>query len=661
MFTLKPPPLLLRNYGIRVALLALGHMVIFAAVFYLAILLRFDFRPPEWVTELFLIRLPILIAVKLFLFHLCGHFHGWWRFVTFSDLTVLLRAAVFSLLALVAIDHFVDPTIIRASFTDDVVSYYKIPRVVLLLDFMLTVLVIGVLRASWRLAAAHAAPFLKDDSTPALLVGANHVAGRLAYQINNVADRTHRIVGLIDPGNQFTGMRFGDISVLGRTDDIVSIARRVGASDILVSTSTLPGPQLRRLMNASADAELNLKIIPAMTDMFHGDERIPIRDIGLNDLLRRDPVELDQQAIGELLTGNTVLVTGGGGSIGSEICRQVLRFSPESLIVLGRGENRIFHIERELREYCGDTLLLPEIASVNNEDRMRQVFEDYKPQVIFHAAAHKHVPLMEANPGEAIRNNVGGTKCVADLAHEYGASHFVLISTDKAVNPTSVMGASKQLAERYVHAMASRSTTRFTSVRFGNVLGSEGSVVPLFRQQIEKGGPITVTDERMTRYFMSISEAAQLVLQSAALGSGGEIYVLDMGEPIRIVDLAKDIIRLAGLPPDAIEIRFSGARPGEKLFEELYFDSETTLATDHPKIRAAWHRPVDYKEQLQTVSDLKDLENAPRDQIIRALHDLIPEFRKEAKDTPSTVQSAVAVETDKPHSIVSPGPDETHV
>ncbi|MCL4113636.1 UNVERIFIED_CONTAM: hypothetical protein GTU68_049263 [Idotea baltica] len=528
----------------------------------------------------------------------------------------------------------------------EVLSYNHIPRVVLLLDFMLTVLVVGALRASWRLAIAHAAPFMKDNASPALLVGADHNAGQLAYQINNMETASQRVLGLVDPTNQLKGMRFGRMSVLGGIEDVVAIAANVGATDVLVSTTTLAGPILRQLMNACADAELNLKIIPSMTDMFDGDQRIPIRDIGINDLLRRDPVELDQRAIGELITGNTVLVTGGGGSIGSEICRQILRFKPERLVILGRGENRIFHIERELKTCCGDTQLVPEIANITDEGRMRLVFERYSPQVIFHAAAHKHVPLMEANPGEALRNNVRGTKTVADLAHEYSATHFVLISTDKAVNPTSVMGASKQLAERYVHAMASRSTTRFTSVRFGNVLGSEGSVVPLFKEQIAAGGPITVTDERMTRYFMSIPEAAQLVLQSAALGSGGEIYVLDMGEPIRIVDLAKDMIRLAGLRPDAIEIRFSGARPGEKLYEELYFDNEATLPTEHPKIRAAWHRPVNYKEQLNAVSELRTVENASREDVIQLLCDLIPEFKLQSGAARPLVAAAATASSD---------------
>lgn len=635
MPSLIQPPRLLRRYGLRVALLAVGHLLIFSAVFYTAILLRFDFAPPKWANDVFLIRLPILLAIKLAVFHICGHFHGWWRFVTFSDLTVLLRAAVLAFLTLVVIDHFVDPQLIRPFWMDEIVSN-RIPRTVLVLDFMLTVLVIGALRASWRLAIVHSAPFLRDDSEPVLLIGADHSAGQLAHQINNFADVNHRVSGLIDPGENYKGMRFGGIKVVGGMDDLVDQAAMVGAKDVLVGTSTLNGSALRSVMNVCAQAKLNLKIIPSMDDLFDGNQRIPIRDIEINDLLRREPIELDQDSIESLLNGKVVLVTGAGGSIGSEICRQISRFGPEKIVLLGRGENRIFHIDRELRRDCGATILVPEIADVTNEVRLRSVYEKHKPHVVFHAAAHKHVPLMEANPGEALRNNVRGTRCVADLAHEYECSHFVLISTDKAVNPTSVMGASKQLAERYVHAMGSKSATCFTSVRFGNVLGSEGSVVPLFKQQIENGGPITVTDERMTRYFMSIPEASQLVLQAAALGKGGEIYVLDMGEPIRIVDLAKDMIRLAGLPEDAIEIRFSGIRPGEKLYEELYFDNEATLPTDHPKIRAAWHRPVDFREEVEVVNRLTAFEDSAREKVIALLHELIPEFRTKAEDKDKT-------------------------
>ena len=353
---------------------------------------------------------------------------------------------------------------------------------------------------------------------------------------------------------------------------------------------------------------------------------LPIRDIEINDLLRRDPVVLDTDNISRLIEGRRVMVTGAGGSIGSEICRQILAFRPESLILVGRGENRIFAIERELREARSSTVLQACIGDVTNADRMEQIFKNHRPEVVFHAAAHKHVPLMEANVGEAIRNNVLGTKCVADLADRHGVLSFVLISTDKAVRPTSIMGATKQLAERYVHTLSQGSATQYTVVRFGNVLGSAGSVVPIFQEQIRRGGPITVTDPRMTRFFMTIPEASQLVLQAATMDAG-QIYVLEMGEPVKIVDLAHDLIRLSGLPEHAIEITFTGIRPGEKLYEELYFDDERMLATPHPKLRAAYHRPYALAEVRRAITQLERLLGEPDEQLRRRLREIVPEFK----------------------------------
>lgn len=353
----------------------------------------------------------------------------------------------------------------------------------------------------------------------------------------------------------------------------------------------------------------------------------------INDLLRRDPVVLDDQAIGDVINGRRVLVTGAGGSIGSEICRQVLKFNPSELYILGRGENRIFHLEREIQKSLPNTKIKPVIADVTNEERMRQVFEDCRPEIVFHAAAHKHVPLMEQNIGEAIRNNSFGTKVVADLADEFCSKWFVQISTDKAVNPTSVMGATKQLAERYINELATNSLTKFVIVRFGNVLGSAGSVVPIFREQIERGGPITLTDPRMRRYFMTIPEASRLVLQAAAMGNGGEIFVLDMGEPVEILSLAKDMIRLSGLPESAIDIVFTGTRPGEKLYEELYFSEEESVATSHPKLRAAKHRTTLERSAKEAIALLCREFRSP--EIQRALlHEFIPEYTSTKQSDP---------------------------
>ncbi len=341
--------------------------------------------------------------------------------------------------------------------------------------------------------------------------------------------------------------------------------------------------------------------------------------------------------IGRLIEGRTVMVTGAGGSIGSEICRQLLRFNPRLLLLVGRGENRIFTVERKLRAIYTGAALQPCIADITDEARVRQLFAQFRPEVVFHAAAHKHVPMMEMNVGEAIRNNVGGTKIMAEMAHEFGVRNFVFISTDKAVHPTSIMGVSKQIAERFVHAMSQVSSTRFTVVRFGNVLGSDGSVVPIFQDQIRRGGPITVTDPRMTRFFMTIPEASQLVLQAAAMGQGGEIFVLEMGEPVKIVDLARDLVRLSGLPEDSIEICFTGIRPGEKLYEELYFDDEETLPTAHPKLRAAYHRPFTLPEVRQTIAQLQELIHAPEEELRSKLCEVVEEYAWQVRNGNGTL------------------------
>lgn len=583
----------LRHAPLRVLLLGLGHSLVFLFAFWTAFCLRFDFAVPQPSAQIFWKTLGWVLALKLVVFYGAGHFHGWWRYVTFADLASLLRASVFSLLGLAAINHFALDS--------------RIPRTVIILDTVITLLTLGTLRASWRLLREqfwHL--FRQDDCRLALLVGTDDCAGLLAHQLRTHPQSRHRIVGFLDPDGGRVGSRLGGIPILGTPADLSAVAAARRITDVLVIAGSLPGKRLRALMTACDSAGLTLKIIPAPEELFDGGRQIPVRDIDINDLLRRDPVKLDAKAIGELIQGRTVLVTGAGGSIGSEICRQVLRFGPRALVMVGRGENRIFSIERELQEIAQPRVLRPCIGDVTDRNRMRQIFSDHAPEVVFHAAAHKHVPLMEANPGEAVKNNVYGTKCVADLADEFNVGCFVLISTDKAVYPANVMGATKNLAEKYVLALGERSATRFLVTRFGNVLGSAGSVVPIFQEQIRNGGPITVTDPRMTRYFMTIPEASQLVLQAAAMGTDGGIFVLDMGEPVRIVDLAHDLIRLSGLPENAIEIVFSGVRPGEKLHEQLNSDEEETLETAHSKVRAAYHRPWSLTEVRRSFSAFEE-------------------------------------------------------
>ncbi|MCY2987482.1 MAG: nucleoside-diphosphate sugar epimerase/dehydratase [Planctomycetota bacterium] len=616
-----------KTASFRVFLLGLGHSGLFVLAYWMAFCLRFDFAVPPDSREVFWMTLPWVLAVKLAVFFFSGNYHGWWRYVTFADLVVLLRAAGLSLLVVAAADHF--------SFSS------HIPRVVLVLDCVVTVVALGSLRASWRLFREQVWPlFNPHDCRWALLIGADHSAGLLAHQIQSHAQTKYRIRGLLATDGESTGSHLGGIPIVGTAERLCELAAIHRTTDILVIAGSVPGNRLRQWMEACDAGGLTLKIIPPLQDLFDGDRRIPVRDIEINDLLHREPVQLDSHAVGTLLEGRTVMVTGAGGSIGSEICRQVLRFKPRQLVLVGRGENRIFFVERELQACGTATTLWSCIGDITDVPRMRRLFEEHRPEVVFHAAAHKHVPLMEANVGEAIKNNVLGTRCLADLADQTGVQNFVLISTDKAVNPSSVMGASKQLAERYVHALSQESATRFTVVRFGNVLGSTGSVVPIFQEQIRRGGPITVTDLRMTRFFMTIPEASQLVLQAAAMGKGGEIFVLDMGEPIRIIDLARDLIRLSGLPEEAIEIVVTGTRPGEKLYEELYFGEEETLATSHPKLRAAYHRFDTKDEARQSIAELAALVDGQDASLLRKLHEVVPEFQPPSSTSLEQTQSS---------------------
>lgn len=605
-------------------LLGLVHALLFSAVYWFAYCLRFDLAVPQIMTWIFFLSLPWMLGVKLLVFYLLGHFHGWWRYVTFADLPALVRATMLSFLVFIAVEHFV--------------ALFYIPRVVLVLDCLITIFVVGAARSGVRLYKEQLQRLLAPgDRRSALLIGATHADGILAHQLNSHPLSNYFIRGLVDLSGQKSGLQLGGVPVLGNIAQVEEIVLASRATDILVAAGSLPGPMMRELIEHCDEAGVTLKIIPQLSELVNGSARqIPVRNVQINDLLRRNPVELNADKISGLLEGRTVLVTGAGGSIGSEICRQIMRFNPARLVLLEKSENNLFMIEREL-SVAFESKIEACIADITDHQRMRNIFSRYRPQVVFHAAAHKHVPMMEMNVGEAVKNNVLGTKCVADLSDEFGVHSFVLISTDKAVKPTSIMGVSKQIAERYVHTVFLKSATRYMAVRFGNVLGSAGSVVPIFMDQIRRGGPITVTDPRMTRFFMTIPEASHLVLEAAAMGRGGEVFVLDMGEPIHIVDLAQDLIRLAGLPSDAIEIVFTGLRPGEKLYEELYQDEEEMMPTAHPKIRAVYCRPYETVDVRVAIRELEDIVDASPESIRRKLQEVVPEYCPQRPAAPLTL------------------------
>jgi FlaA1/EpsC-like NDP-sugar epimerase len=601
--------------------------------YWLAYWLRYDLTFPADAGERFHSTVACVLLVKLVAVYLLRGFHGWLRHVSFFTLVQLCRAAAVASVTL---------GLVNALFLQGIIPYS-----VLVLDFLGTVVVVGGLRCAVRLLREQLWPLIaarwlcRRGQRRVLLVGANRIGVVLANQINFDPALGYRVTGFLDEDVSTHGSSPGGIPIVGSPDRAVKLAHRSFAQEVLVLPGTLPGRRLRALMDRCQRHGLAVKIITHVGDLLNGTGdgrgradrglkpamRLRVRDVDINDLLRREPIELDGAALRAHLKDRVVMVSGAGGSIGSEICRQVLRFAPRALVLVERTENCLFHIDRELRALPAGTALHACLADVTDARRMRQVFERHRPEVIFHAAAHKHVPLVEANPGEAIKNNVFGTRLVADMAEEFGARSFVLISTDKAVHPASVMGLTKQLGERYVQALAQTSRTRFVVVRFGNVLGSAGSVVPIFQEQIRKGGPLTITHPEMRRYFMTIPEASQLVLEAAARGKNGEIFVLEMGEPVKIVDLAHDLIRLSGLSPGDIDIVFTGPRPGEKLNEELYLDEEQTLPTPHPKLRVARPRYVDREEMSVLLAGLAALAQEPDPEVIRRrLREDFPDF-----------------------------------
>ena len=597
----------------RLLLLIALHSMLFCVVYKCAFLMRFTSDVPTRYVDLYTMSVLPVVAIKLVVFYALHSFHGWWRHVNFSDVISLVRSSVVATLVLIAMDALILPG--------------QIPRIVIANDFFVTIVLTGALRSFWRVWDERIAPLdRKRKADRALLIGNSVDAARVAHMINRQLDLNVRIQGMVAPKAFHKRAQFSDLRVVAGLDDLPKTMREHKASILFVIAGSVPAKSLRMLLDAGSEHGFQIKILPTLNEHLRGMDQMPIREVSCEDLLRRKPADLDLDAIRRFVTGKCVMVTGAGGSIGSELCRQLLRFEPSEIILLGRGENRIFHIERELRSKNPSVTLTPRIVNVTDLQRVREVYETHRPDVVFHAAAHKHVPLVEQNVGESIINNVLGTKIVADFAHEYGVDRFVLISTDKSVNPTSMMGCTKQMAERYCQALGSRSQTKFISTRFGNVLGSAGSVVPIFQKQIQQGGPITITDRRMTRYFMTIPEATQLVVQAATMGDGGEIFVLEMGAPVKIVDLAKDLIRLAGHAPGSIDIVETGMRPGEKLFEELYYKNEKSLPTEHDQILSSISRSFSFEDVESQVLTLVDAAYLPAIEIRALMHEYIPEF-----------------------------------
>ncbi len=592
--------------------LVLMDAAIVALVPFIALYLRFEGVVNKRFLELFVNYLPEIIVIRLIVFYMFGLYQRLWRYASIHELIGIISAVTIS-------------SIIISVYMN--VTGASIPRSIPIISWLLVILLIGASRLFIRICH-----FIRHSRqaqlTNVLIVGAGDAGAVIAREINQRYSSTKTLIGFIDDDAYKQNQRLYGVRILGNCRNIAQVTAEYQVKEIIIAIPSLGGARLRAIVQDCKKTGCMVKVLPGLYELMDGKVSLnQLRDVDLEDLLRRDPVKLDLEEIAGYLAGKRVLVTGAGGSIGSELCRQIAKLSPKLIILLGKGENSIYEIDRELREIYSELKIEPVIADVRDESRIDHIFDRFKPQVVFHAAAHKHVPLMEAQPDEAVSNNIFGTRNVAEAACRTRAETFIMISTDKAVNPTSVMGATKRVAELVVQSMNGKGITKFAAVRFGNVLGSRGSVIPLFKKQIAKGGPVTITHPEMKRYFMTIPEATQLVLQAGSMANGGEVFVLDMGEPVKIVDMAKDLIELSGLAPEEdIEIKFTGLRPGEKLFEELLTAEEGTNSTRHEKIYVANLKLVAEKKLADALAVLK-IEAYEQNDLIHTLEEIVPSYR----------------------------------
>ncbi|MEJ5330092.1 MAG: nucleoside-diphosphate sugar epimerase/dehydratase [Desulfobaccales bacterium] len=565
----------------RLPLVILVNLGFMSTAYLGAYLLRFEGLIPEEYHRVMLRTLPVAVIIQVVVFYYYDVFFGLWRFVSFEDLVNIIEATVISQVFLGNVNYFSSQWLGR------------IPLSVYILNGLLLITLVGGSRVGVRYVRQR---FLSSGRSPAprptVVVGPLQVIEPLVREMLRVPNSLLP-VALLDTSGEARGCRVHDVRVIHSFKELKSLSRRHRLQELLVAWPEAPEEELTRLMQMAHEARVRVKVVPSLPEVLAGRARLTdVRDIDLLDLLHRPPVEIESQRVAELVRDKVVLVTGAAGSIGSEICRQVAAFGPKSLILLDRAENSLCQMEMTLRRDFPDLSFLALVGSINDREGLAELFREHHPQVVFHAAAYKHVPLMERAPLEAVYNNILGTRNLVQAALAAGSERFVLISTDKAVNPTNVMGVTKCIAERYVQSVNGVHPTRLIITRFGNVLGSAGSVIPLFQEQLLHGGPLTVTHPEIERFFMTIPEAVQLVLQAAAMGRGGDVFVLNMGRPVKIRELAEKLVLLAGKTPGKdIEIVYTGLRPGEKLYEELFNTDETPQPTEHPLILRATRAP----------------------------------------------------------------------
>lgn len=599
--------------------------IVVMAAWWMAFALRFNFRIPTEFIYYLSQTLPVIFIFHAISFYAFGLYKGMWRFASLPDLKRIMRAVGFAALLSATYALLVHPSII-------------VPRSVLIMNPMLLILTMGGSRFFYR-AWKERRLFngIALQGKPVIVIGVEDASFNLIKELSKNPE--WRVVAMIDPSGKLVGREIMHTKVEGGLDDIPQIAARYGSQHCMIAMPSSRHEKRRLAMEAARKVDdMEVLTLPAMSDLISGRVSLSqIRKIDVEDLLGRDVVQLDTHGLSSMLANKVVLVSGAAGSIGSELCRQILSFHPTQLICLDISEYALYTLQQEFNQWVTDTELVYLVADVKNQTRIRRILQSHQPDVVLHAGAYKHVPMMEHfNVVEALQNNAHGTYQIASACQAAGVPTFVLVSTDKAVNPTNVMGASKRLAELICQGLQHQenSLTRFITVRFGNVLGSSGSVIPKFREQIAHGGPITITHPEITRYFMSIPEAAQLVLQAATMGNGGEVFVLDMGTPVRIIDLARDMIKLSGLQEQDIQIEFTGLRPGEKLYEELLADDENTLPTSHEKLRIAQARSADTLWLTNLLEWLTNIPHLQEAQIKQDLQRWVEEYQPDTRPAP---------------------------
>lgn len=589
---------------------------------YLALILRFDFKiPVEYITFFKVSIIPVIIIIIICnkIFNLYDFI---WKYASIDELISIIYSVSISNIIFILYSYLISYKLLRS-------IHYRFPFTVHIIFWLLCVIALGGTRFVYRIIAGRDGGVASSvENKKVLIVGAGDAGAMLIKEVKKHKSLNYDIIGLIDDDVSKIGQVINGIKVLGTRREIIKICDKKEIEEIFITVPSIPFQERREIYNICKKTNCKLKTLPGIYEIISGDVNISqLRDVDINDLLGRNPIKLNNDNINEYIKDKVVLVTGGGGSIGSELCRQIVRFFPKKLIILDIYENNAYDLQMELKYKYPELDLEVIIASIRDFERLKEIFGRYRPYVVFHAAAHKHVPLMENNPAEAIKNNIIGTYNVVKCSHLYKVRRFVQISTDKAVNPTNIMGATKRFCEKIIQAFDRESKTEYVAVRFGNVLGSNGSVIPLFKKQIKQGGPVTVTHPDINRFFMTIPEAAQLVIQAGAMAKGGEIFVLDMGEPVKIVDLARDLIRLSGLKPDEdIKIEFTGLRPGEKLYEELLMDEVALTSTEHEKIFV--EKPMDFNIEYieKSIEEFREVIDKDKQEMFKLVQEKVPTY-----------------------------------